>query len=158
MRTTGSRWRNLTTLIGFGLVLFVACAGDDQVHRAALRDLERQKALTAQREREIEARDREVQALQRQVEDAESRWQGAQKALANATQSMEDLARAQAQAEERAAEFRQLVTQFRRMTEAGKLKVEIRDSRMIVSVGDQILFDPGKTQLKKVLKNVKSKE
>jgi chemotaxis protein MotB len=35
------------------------------------------------------------------------------------------------------------------MTESGKLKVEIRDNRMIVSLGDRILFDPGKTQIKK---------
>jgi chemotaxis protein MotB len=62
---------------------------------------------------------------------------------------MEDLARAQAQAEVRALQFRKLVGQFRKMTEAGKLKVEVRDNRMIVTVGDQILFDPGKTQLKK---------
>ena len=35
------------------------------------------------------------------------------------------------------------------MTEAGKLKVEIRDNRMIVSVGDKISVRSGKTQLKK---------
>jgi chemotaxis protein MotB len=129
--------------------LFFACAEDDQARQAALRDLQQQKQLTAERDREIEVRNQEIERLKRQVADAAAAQQNAQKALDNATRSMEDLARAQVQAEARTAQFRKLVAQFRKMTEAGKLKVEIRDNRMIVSVGDKILFDPGKTQLKK---------
>jgi chemotaxis protein MotB len=131
------------------LTWFGGCAQEDQVRQAALRDLQQQKQLTADRDRQIQARDKEMEALKRRLADAEAAMQNAQKALDNATKSMEDLARAQAQAEARAAQFRKLVAQFRKMTEAGKLKVEIRDNRMIVSVGDRILFDPGKTQLKK---------
>jgi chemotaxis protein MotB len=97
----------------------------------------------------MQARAEELSQLKRRLADSEAAMQNAQHALNNATKSMEDLARAQAQAEARAAQFRKLVAQFRKMTEAGKLKVEIRDNRMIVSVGDKILFDPGKTQLKK---------
>jgi chemotaxis protein MotB len=126
-----------------------ACAEDDQARQAALRDLQQQKQLTAERDKQLQARDQEMEALKRRLADAEAAVQNAQKALNNATRSMEDLARAQAQAEARAAQFRKLVAQFRKMTESGKLKVEIRDNRMIVSVGDRILFDPGKTQLKK---------
>ena len=61
---------------------------------------------------------------------------------------MEELRKAQAQAEARAAQFRKLVTQFKSFTDAGKLQVEIRENRMIVRLGDKILFDPGKTELK----------
>ena len=61
---------------------------------------------------------------------------------------MEELRKAQAQAEARAAQFRKLVTQFKTLTDAGKLQVEIRENRMIVRLGDKILFDPGKTDLK----------
>ena len=143
----GGRTRVL--LIGLGVGALAGCATDDQTHQAALRDLQQEKELTAQRDREIQIRDQEIQALKRRLDDAESQMKGAEKALANATKSMEDLARAQSLAEARAAQFRKLVAQFRKMTEAGKLKVEIRDNRMIVSVGDRILFDPGKTQLKK---------
>ena len=136
----------LTLTIGLGL--FAGCGTNDQVHQAALRDLQQQKQLTAERDRQIQARDQELQALKRRLEEADARSRNVEKALANATKSMEDLARAQAQAEARAAQFRQLVAQFRKMTESGKLKVEIRDNRMIVSLGDRILFDPGKTQIK----------
>ena len=136
-------------VLTLGLGPLASCAADDQVQQAALRDLQKQKELTAERDGQLQARDRQIQALKRQLEEAESRSQNVQKALENATRSMEDLARAQAQAEGRAAQFRKLVAQFRKMTEAGKLKVEIRDNRMIVSLGDKILFDPGKTQIKK---------
>ena len=40
------------------------------------------------------------------------------------------------------------MTQFKALTDAGKLQVEIRENRMIVRLGDKILFDPGKTDLK----------
>ncbi len=149
MNSVQVKLRCSVLVLTFGLGSLVGCAEDDQVHQAALRDLQQQKQLTAQRDSEIQARDREIQALKRQLEESESRSQNVQKALANATRSMEDLARAQAQSEARAAQFRKLVAQFRKMTEAGKLKVEIRDNRMIVSLGDKILFDPGKTQIKK---------
>jgi chemotaxis protein MotB len=141
--------RSLLTVIGLAIAALSACAGDDQLQQATLRDLAEQKQLAAGREREIHARDHEIEKLKRRLDDAESGMQSAQKALNNAAKSMEDLARSQAQAEARASQFRNLVAQLRKMTEAGKLKVEIRDNRMIVSVGDAILFDPGKTQLKK---------
>lgn len=69
--------------------------------------------------------------------------------LDQARKRMEELRKAQAQAEARAAQFRKLVTQFKALTDSGKLKVVIRENRMIVQLGDQILFDPGRTELKK---------
>src|SRR4029077_6514488 len=68
--------------------------------------------------------------------------------LEQAQKRMEELRKAQVQAEARAAQFRKLVTQFKTLTDAGKLQVEIRENRMIVRLGDKILFDPGKTDLK----------
>ena len=114
-------------VLALGLVSVAGCGTDDQTHQAALRDLQQQKQLSTERIRQIQARDLELQALKRELEEAESRSENVQKALENATRSMEDLARAQAQAEARAAQFRKLVAQFRKMTEAGKLKVEIRN-------------------------------
>ena len=68
--------------------------------------------------------------------------------LQQAQKRMEELRKAQVQAEARAAQFRKLVTQFKSLTDAGKLQVEIRENRMIVRLGDKILFDPGKTDFK----------
>ena len=135
--------------VSLALGVVASCAADDGVHQAALRDLQLQKQLGIHRDREIRARDEEIQTLNRRLDEAEAERVGVQKALANATKSMEDLARAQALSRARAAEFRTLVAQFRNLTEAGTLKVEIRDNRMIVSLGAQVLFDPGKAQLTK---------
>jgi chemotaxis protein MotB len=126
-----------------------ACGVDDQTHQAALRDLQQQKHLVSQRDGMLQSRDRELDDLRKRLAALEAEKTGANSALANAKKTMDDLTRAQAQAEARAAQFRTLVEQFRKMTESGKLKVEIRDNRMIVSLGDRILFDPGKTQVKK---------
>jgi chemotaxis protein MotB len=68
--------------------------------------------------------------------------------LVEAQKRIEELNKAKAQAEQRASQFRKLVTQFKALTDAGKLQVEIRENRMIVRLGDKILFDPGKTDLK----------
>ena len=99
--------------------------------------------------RGCQSKDAEIDALKVRVAALEAEKTGVSSALTDAKKTMEDLLRAQAQAEARAAQFRTLVERFRKMTESGKLKVEIRDNRMIVSLGDRILFDPGKTQVKK---------
>ncbi len=61
---------------------------------------------------------------------------------------MEELKKAQEAAEKRAAQFRDMVAKFKSMVDAGKLQVEIRNGLMLVKLPDNILFDPGKTDLK----------
>src|SRR6185312_11541469 len=59
-----------------------------------------------------------------------------------------DLMKRQEAAEARAKQFRDMVAKFKSMIDAGKLQVEIRDGLMLVKLPDNILFDPGKTDLK----------
>jgi len=72
-----------------------------------------------------------------------------QGSLADAKKRMEEMRKAQEAAEKRAAQFRQMVAKFKSMIDAGKLQVEIRDGLMLVKLPDNILFDPGKAELKK---------
>ena len=65
-----------------------------------------------------------------------------------AKKRMEEMAKAQQAAEKRAQQFRDMVAKFKSMIDAGKLQVEIRDGLMLVKLPDNILFDPGKTDLK----------
>lgn len=69
--------------------------------------------------------------------------------LAKMNKTLEDLQRAQAAAERRAKAFRDLVAKFKAMVDSGKLAVEVRNGLMLVKLPDNILFDPGKTELKK---------
>ncbi len=142
------------------------CGVDENVHNAALKDRDAQKqklaettaaleASKAQCRKDLDARDARVAVLTKKLEslgqdvsrlETERGTLGGE--LQQAQKRMEELRKAQAQAEARAAQFRKLVTQFKTLTDAGKLQVEIRENRMIVRLGDKILFDPGKTDLK----------
>ena len=138
------------------------CGIDEEVHNAMIkdRDAQKQKLAEAQadldKERVAHKKDtdrlagatKKLSALGQDVSRLETERGTLGGELEQAQKRMEELKKAQAQAEARAAQFRKLVTQFKALTDAGKLQVEIRENRMIVRLGDKILFDPGKTDLK----------
>jgi chemotaxis protein MotB len=68
--------------------------------------------------------------------------------LADAKDRLEELRKQKAAAEARAATFRQLVEKLHAMIDAGKLKVVIREGRMLIALPNDVLFDSGKTSLK----------
>jgi chemotaxis protein MotB len=61
---------------------------------------------------------------------------------------METLRRVHAQAEQRNELYRTLVARLRDAIGAGTLAVEVRKGKMLVKLGDAILFDPGQAILK----------
>ena len=148
------------------LALIAGCGVDEQVYNAAVKDRDAQKEKLAetnrsldtekaQHKKDVDVRDARVAVLTKKLESLgqdvsrlETERGNLGGELEQAQKRMEELRKAQAQAEERAAQFRKLVTQFKTLTDAGKLQVEIRENRMIVRLGDKILFDPGKTDLK----------
>jgi chemotaxis protein MotB len=143
-----------------------ACGVNEDLYNATVKDRDQQKQKLAdtqkaleqekaQHAKDVDARDARVLVLSKKltslgqdVSRLETERGNLGGELEQAQKRMEELRKAQAQAEERAAQFRKLVTQFKALTDAGKLQVEIRENRMIVRLGDKILFDPGKTDLK----------
>jgi chemotaxis protein MotB len=156
----------LVSAISFGSLAASGCGIDENVYNAALKDRDEQKQKLAATSSDLDrekaahrkdndARDARILVLENKltslgqdVSRLETERQGLGGELDQAKKRMEELRKAQAQAEARAAQFRKLVTQFKALTDAGKLQVEIRENRMIVRLGDKILFDPGKTELK----------
>ena len=69
--------------------------------------------------------------------------------MAKLSATLEDLERAKAAADKRSKAFRDLLAKFKAMMDAGNLQVEVRNGLMLVKLPDNILFDPGKTALKK---------
>jgi chemotaxis protein MotB len=63
-------------------------------------------------------------------------------------QEMDGLRRVHAQAEQRNELYRTLVARLRDAIGAGTLAVEVRKGRMLVKLGDAVLFDPGQATLK----------
>jgi len=143
-----------------------ACGVNEDLYNATVKDRDQQKEKLAetqqsldkekaQHKKDVETRDARLALLSNKltsmgqdVSRLETERGNLGGELEQAQKRMEELKKAQAQAEERAAQFRKLVTQFKALTDAGKLQVEIRENRMIVRLGDKILFDPGKTDLK----------
>jgi chemotaxis protein MotB len=144
----------------------VGCGVNEDLYNSTVkdRDAQKQKLATtqsdldkerAQHHKDVDARDarllvltNKLESLGQNVSRLETERGNLGGELEQAQKRMEELKKAQAQAEARAAQFRKLVTQFKALTDAGKLQVEIRENRMIVRLGDKILFDPGKTDLK----------
>jgi chemotaxis protein MotB len=138
------------------------CGVDQNVYNAAVKDRDAKAAELAKTQSALDAETaahkketdrsamlaKKLTALGQDVSRLETERSGLGGELEQANKRMEELKKAQAQAEARAAQFRKLVTQFKTLTDAGKLKVEIRENRMIIALGDTILFDPGKTDLK----------
>jgi chemotaxis protein MotB len=156
--TLSLRLATLATLATLG----TGCGVDENVYNAAVKDRDAkaealkktQAELDAEKAAHIKEADRaamlakKLTSLGQDVSRLETERSGLGGELEQANKRMEELKKAQAQAEARAAQFRKLVTQFKTLTDAGKLKVVIRENRMIIALGDKILFDPGKTDLK----------
>ena len=101
-------------------------------------------SLTAENE-QLKSR---LKALGQNVSDLESEKTKLAGNLEATTKERDELRRAREAAEARMAQYRQLFAKFKSMIDSGKLKVEIRNGLMLVKLADNILFDPGKTDLK----------
>jgi chemotaxis protein MotB len=69
-------------------------------------------------------------------------------ALADAKARLEELRKAQAASDARAALFKQLALKFQKMIDAGELKVQLRNGRMVLVLPNDVLFDSGQTIFK----------
>ncbi len=145
------------------LVLAVALVGgcgiDKEVYEAKVAELNKTKAELDQTKRDADAAKKRCEeqqakldaenlamkqrltALGQNVESLESDKAAAEKRIA-------EMKKQQEAAEKRAQQFRDMVAKFKSMIDAGKLQVEIRNGLMLVKLPDNILFDPGKTDLK----------
>jgi chemotaxis protein MotB len=136
-----------------------ACGVKEELYNAKVAELDKTRAeLDAQKREAAEFRkraeatqaqlDKENQTLKFRLKELGQKADSTSADLEAARKRMEEMKKAQEQAEKRAAQFRQMVAKFKSMIDAGKLEVEIRNGLMLVKLPDNILFDPGKTDLK----------
>ena len=116
-------------------------------------DLERQKKSLEQQIAELKKEKDDLQGIVDNMRGQMGKL-GNDKAdllmrLSKMKATLEDLERAKIAADKRNKAFRDLLAKFKAMVDAGKLQVEVRNGLMIVKLPDNILFDPGKTALKK---------
>jgi chemotaxis protein MotB len=68
--------------------------------------------------------------------------------LDDTRKQLEELRRQQAAAEARAAQFQDLLRRFGKLADAGKLRVIMRQGRMVIELPNDVLFDSGSAALK----------
>lgn len=142
-------------------VVFVGgCGIDKEVYEAKVAELNKTKAELDQNKKDAAEAKRRCDETQARL-DAENmamkqKLQALGQDLSKLTSTSEEdkkriaeLQKRQEAAEKRAAQFREMMNKFRSMIDAGKLQVEIRNGLMLVKLPDNILFDPGKTEIKK---------
>ena len=149
----------MRTWIVVGLAVLGGCGVNEDIYNAKVAELNKTKAALDEEQRSAAEAKKKCDEMQAKL-DAEnamlkakltSLGQDLSSASANldiAKKRMEEMAKAQQAAEKRAQQFRDMVAKFKSMIDAGKLQVEIRNGLMLVKLPDNILFDPGKVDLK----------
>ncbi|HEX2574292.1 MAG TPA: OmpA family protein [Polyangia bacterium] len=132
------------------------CGVNQELYNARVNELEKMKAQLDMERKASEAAQKNIKDLEKERDELKatltslgSTASKSEAELAEARKRVEELRKAQEQAELRNKQFRDLVSKFKAMVDSGKLKVEIRNGLMLVKLADNILFDPGKTDLKK---------
>jgi len=76
-----------------------------------------------------------------------SRYKKAQENLANQQKLIDDMRRKQAQAQKRLDTLKNMLSKFKSLIEGGKLKVRIRNGKLMLELPSAIMFDSGKAAL-----------
>ena len=152
------------------LALFVAvalvggCGIDKEVYEAKVAELNKTKAELDQQQKDAAEAKRKCDEQQAKLDAQNTAMKQRLQALgqdmskltgdmATAQKRMAEMQKQQELAEKRAQQFRDMMNKFRSMIDAGKLQVEIRNGLMLVKLPDNILFDPGKTEIKQAGKD-----
>jgi len=137
---------------------------EDEAARARIGELEKKLGASEAKLKETEerlaqttsARDELSKKLDATVQKLTGEkgelFQSIEKARADIAASraqLEEVNRQKAAAEARAETYRNLTNKLRAMTDAGQLKVQNREGRMLIALPNDVLFDSGKASLKK---------
>jgi chemotaxis protein MotB len=146
------------------VALVGGCGIDKEVYEAKVAELNKTKAQLDQQTRDAAEAKRRCDETQAKLDGENMAMKQRLQALgqdmsklsgdmATAQKRMAEMQKQQELAERRAAQYRDMMSKFRSMIDAGKLQVEIRDGLMLVKLPDNILFDPGKTEIKQAGKD-----
>jgi chemotaxis protein MotB len=132
---------------------------DLQTARATLQDNENQLSQANVQSHNLQAKldestaigqrlREELQRLGKNVDSLLSEKGTMSQALGDAKLRLEELRKAQAATEARTALYKQLIQKFKKLTDAGQLRIELRDGRMILQLPNDVLFDSGQAAVK----------
>ncbi len=99
-----------------------------------------------QKVRDLDAREKELASKLAELEAAYGKSKTDKSALESA---LAELRKRKEETEARVAEFKTLLDKFKTLIDAGKLKVRMREGRMVVELATDILFPSGSANLSK---------
>jgi chemotaxis protein MotB len=128
--------------------LFAVGCGPSELELKAQKDLKDQQDANAKLKAQADDLSKKL-AEATAAADKFKKWgtgtQGEKEAL---QKKLDELEKAKAAADARAAMFRGLAEKLRSMVDAGKIKVTVRNGRMLLVLPNDILFDSGKVEIK----------
>ena len=158
----------------FVALTIVGCGIPKDKHMAVQKDLDNTRIELANTQKakieseaelnaKIEALNARVAELEKKQEDMEaqladanaslsmyeSKTGGLEKALKTTKKELDILRKQRVQTEKRLAEYRKLAKKLASMVASGTLQVKVRNGKMVIQLADNILFESGKTTIKK---------
>jgi chemotaxis protein MotB len=155
-----SRPRPITRLHARPLLLLPvllagACGITQAEYNARLTDLEKCQAELSQTQVQLgasqsrlEDKGHDLERRDEEITKLEGDARNLARNLSATEREMEALRRAHALSEQRTELYRTLMSRLREAIGAGTLAVEVRKGKMLVTLGDAILFEPGQAVLK----------
>jgi chemotaxis protein MotB len=91
--------------------------------------------------------DKELEMHKSSRADTQKKVETMQADVSSKGAELEELRKQRAEAEQRLAAWKSITEKLQKMIDSGKLKVQIRDGKMIVKLSNEILFESGKADL-----------
>jgi len=138
----------LISLCALALLAFACGYSEEemQAKRDEIAELQSKLAASEERGAALEAHLKELGASNAQLNERLD-VAGAEKS--ELARALEELRAREKQAQERLKVFGEMVNKFKAMIDSGKLRVRVVRGRMVVELSENILFDSGKSDLKK---------
>lgn len=122
-----------------------ACKADGEAQKNSYAALEAAKAKSDERLNQLTA---QLQDLGQKSKELQNEKGSLSDNMTKLQAELAELRRQEEAERARAAVFQNLVAKLKGMIDAGQLSVYIRNGRMLVKLPDNVLFDPGKTDIK----------
>jgi chemotaxis protein MotB len=133
-------------LAACAVAFLAACGPSKDEWEAKLKEIDDLKAQLADLKAKDEARIAELETENQKLKDAISSLQGEKFDLEKLVKKLEE---AEMLAKKRLETFENMLAQFKALIDAGKLKVKIKNGKMMLELPSAILFSSGSAKLSK---------
>jgi len=118
-------------------------------HAKTVAELDQTRSALAQEEAKARSLAEKMSQLEQQLGATQKDKSSLESNVEQMKEALAELRKRKAEADARIAEFKALVGKFKTLIDAGKLKVRIREGRMVVALATDVLFPSGSATLSK---------